>query len=44
MDTKELEHTRTPTRGAEGGTRHEEGAPLICGPTTCGGLTDSPVE
>ena len=29
IDAKALGHTRPPTRGAEGGTCHEEGAPLI---------------
>ena len=33
---KAVEHTKTPTRGTDGGTRHEEGAPLICGLGTRG--------
>ena len=35
IGAKDLEHTRIP---AEGRTHHEEGAPLVCGPSTRVGL------
>ena len=35
---KAVEHSKTPTTDAEGGTCHEEGALLICGLASRGGL------